>query len=68
MRTAHSITAGSTLAFGEAISDPGALVQQFDYTWFLGLAVSAVAYAALMRSERSEVAPEPALEIVEELR
>jgi NCS1 family nucleobase:cation symporter-1 len=38
------------------------------YTWFLGLAVSAVAYAALMRSERSDVAPEPALEIAEELR
>ena len=40
------------------------------YTWFLGLGVSLVAYAALMSQERTESAQvaEPALEIAEELQ
>jgi len=37
-------------------------------SWFLGLGVAFVAYAVLMRSERPEAAPEPAMEIAEELR
>ncbi len=37
------------------------------YTWFLGLAASALAYAVLMPKESPELA-EPALEIAEELR
>jgi len=37
------------------------------YTWFLGLAASALAYAILMPKESPELA-EPALEIAEELR
>jgi nucleobase:cation symporter-1, NCS1 family len=38
------------------------------YTWFLGLAVSFVAYTALMRSQRAPaVVAEPAMEIAEEL-
>jgi len=40
------------------------------YTWFLGLAVSFVAYTLLMRSEREESAAfaEPAMEIAKELQ
>lgn len=37
------------------------------YIWFLGIAVSAVAYAILMPKESPEVA-EPAMEIAEDLK
>lgn len=47
MRTAHSITAGSTLAFGEAISDPVALVQRFENPVVLILGVATILITTL---------------------
>ncbi|QIN80582.1 nitrate reductase [Rubrobacter marinus] len=59
-------------ALGLAVAFVGLVVPPLSgllaYTWFLGLAVAFVAYAALMRSEsRPAAEAEPAMEIADEL-